>query len=295
MPWDPPAHQIAPPAQQAQMSAVKSEVKDSGITAQNGEGVQVKTEGGYDSQIKQEPNYEEVPSYPALNGYQGNAINPMAGHRAANQLLQQFGTQANASIRAAGLPQQPRPLALPGHQQQQQPPQQQRPQQLQLPGQPQQAQQANRYPLGSAQNDGAAEDASLDSLKQQWDQFVLEVRNTTSEERAAADGALKQMILGDEEAEESQLMIPDNERRIKRRRRPQRARDPTPLTHSERMQVDGGDESADEDAINSDLDDSEEDLDGQQAEEDGPLGEMILCTWDKVNRVKNKVCCLLYC
>jgi transcription initiation factor TFIIA large subunit len=54
-------------------------------------------------------------------------------------------------------------------------------------------------------------------------------------------------------------------------------------------QRDGAEENDDEDAINSDLDDTEDELDQEQVEEDGIMGEMILCTWDKVNRVKNKV------
>ena len=134
-------------------------------------------------------------------------------------------------------------------------------------------------------------------MQQRWESLVLDSRSTTADERIAADNVIRQMILDEEEAEEAQLLIPDNERKRKIRRRHRLAKSPVDEASSqapaERMQVDGGDESADEDAINSDLDDSEDDLDGQQAEDDGPLGEMILCTWDKVNRVKNKVCCFV--
>ena len=48
-------------------------------------------------------------------------------------------------------------------------------------------------------------------------------------------------------------------------------------------------EEADEDAINSDLDDSDEELENVDEDDaDGPMGETILCTYDKVQRVKNK-------
>lgn len=52
---------------------------------------------------------------------------------------------------------------------------------------------------------------------------------------------------------------------------------------------DGGDddEEDDEDAINSDLDDPEDEDDGDEPDDEG-LGHIMLCTYDKVQRVKNK-------
>ena len=49
----------------------------------------------------------------------------------------------------------------------------------------------------------------------------------------------------------------------------------------------------DEDAINSDLDDSDEDGQGQMGDDDDEPGDQILCTYDKVQRVKNKWKCVL--
>ena len=43
----------------------------------------------------------------------------------------------------------------------------------------------------------------------------------------------------------------------------------------------------DEDAINSDLDDPEEDLEEDEVDDEG-LGHIMLCMYDKVQRVKNK-------
>jgi transcription initiation factor TFIIA large subunit len=58
-------------------------------------------------------------------------------------------------------------------------------------------------------------------------------------------------------------------------------------------QVDGGDdddvkaEELDEDAINSDLDDPDEGLNDEEDEDEG-MGHIMLCMYDKVQRVKNK-------
>lgn len=52
---------------------------------------------------------------------------------------------------------------------------------------------------------------------------------------------------------------------------------------------DGGDEEEDEDAINSDLDDPDEDRDEDEVDDEG-LGHIMLCMYDKVQRVKNKWC-----
>lgn len=53
---------------------------------------------------------------------------------------------------------------------------------------------------------------------------------------------------------------------------------------------DGGDdddEEEDEDAINSDLDDPDEDHEEDEVDDEG-LGHIMLCMYDKVQRVKNK-------
>ncbi|KAH7027751.1 transcription factor IIA, alpha/beta subunit [Microdochium trichocladiopsis] len=51
------------------------------------------------------------------------------------------------------------------------------------------------------------------------------------------------------------------------------------------------DEEEDEDAINSDLDDPDDNLDDDDEDEDG--GQIMLCMYDKVQRVKNKWKCVL--
>jgi len=70
-----------------------------------------------------------------------------------------------------------------------------------------------------------------------------------------------------------------------------------------RQQVDGGDdddddkdgvkdEEVDEDAINSDLDDPDEGLNEEEDEDEG-MGHIMLCMYDKVQRVKNKWKCVM--
>ena len=54
----------------------------------------------------------------------------------------------------------------------------------------------------------------------------------------------------------------------------------------------GGDDDEDEDAINSDLDDPEDET-NQINDDDDDNGDTILCTYDKVQRVKNKWKCTL--
>ncbi|KAI5285255.1 transcription factor IIA subunit alpha [Ascosphaera acerosa] len=55
---------------------------------------------------------------------------------------------------------------------------------------------------------------------------------------------------------------------------------------------DGADDVDDEDAINSDLDDPDDLLDEEDADGDA-IGQVMLCTYDKVQRVKNKWKCTL--
>ena len=51
--------------------------------------------------------------------------------------------------------------------------------------------------------------------------------------------------------------------------------------------ADDDDDVDDEDAINSDLDDPDEDRDDDEVDDEG-LGHIMLCMYDKVQRVKNK-------
>jgi transcription initiation factor TFIIA large subunit len=291
LPWDP--QPVQPPASAPTLpSNAKSEVTKASAPAQNGNAsaARVKAEQRADFPVKQEPFDDDLRYPPTNGGYGSNSgINPIAHQRAAFHLQQQFGSHANASIQAAGLSQPARGVVLPG--------QQQRPQHIQLPGQAQRSppQYSHQNSLGPSQTDGA------DDADEVW-QSIIADRNATDGERTVVDGMLRRQLEESMALTDSGLMVPRKERvRLRKTQTSMVAQtvasssgalQSSPATHSSGIgQFDGPDSyrDDDEDAINSDLDDSEDELSGEQVEDDGPLGETILCTYDKVQRVKNKV------
>jgi transcription initiation factor TFIIA large subunit len=102
----------------------------------------------------------------------------------------------------------------------------------------------------------------------------------------------------------SGLMVPLSDRPSKcRQKRPKHSRAAPPAASSSSAsssrlprQLDGeddDDEDDDENAINSDLDDSDDEGPGNIGEDEDDEGDAILCTYDKVQRVKNKWKCTL--
>ncbi len=258
MPWDPKP--VAQPA--AAPSGYKDEQDEQMLSQPGDAGMprQALPEIKYEQHIKQEPRYDAY----GMSTYPGSAINPMARERASNLLQQQFGSQANASIQAAGLPQQPRPLSLPGQPRAPQP----------QPGQraPQQYQQGS---LGAAQHDGTAE----------WADLVAQTRAAEAD-RPRVDGLLRERLDALALDLDGGVFSSVSRAPKKKSKKARQSADPQP---SGVPQTDGPASDDDEDAINSDLDDTDDELDQEHVEDDGAMSEMILCTWDKVNRVKNKV------
>ncbi|KAF2839458.1 transcription factor IIA, alpha/beta subunit [Patellaria atrata CBS 101060] len=263
------------------------------------------------ARIKTEPGYEsgpQMPPYQQPNGY-NSGLNPqLAQQRAMNILQQNYGAQAAENIAAS---QQQRVqanqnstggLVLPGQQQS-------RPVGLQLPGQggqqqrqgqPQNyqhqynSQQQRPSTLANAQTDGAGDE---------WAKIVAQRKTQTDEDRLAADMSLRERLQQMSEQMDSGLMVPLTERcKSKGRGRRIRVTLAGPSSVQTNLasipQLDGelglDDErdDDDEDAINSDLDDSEDEV-GQQDDDEGEMGETMLCTYDKVQRVKNKWKCTL--
>jgi transcription initiation factor TFIIA large subunit len=266
MPWDPkPVAQpvAAPPVYQDDPNEqMLSQPGDAGMPGR------APPEIKYEH-VKQEPRYENPYTMPT---YPGSAITPLARERASNLLQQQFGSQAAASIQAAGLPQQPRPLSLPGQQRAQQQHQQHQHQQQRAP------QGYHQGGVGSAQHDGAGE----------WAELVAQARAGEAD-REQVDGVLRARLDAmtadlDGGVFSSVSRAPKKDKASKAGRLPPVQKPPAGVP-----QADGADSIEDEDAINSDLDDTDDDLDNEQVDDDGAMSEMILCTWDKVNRVKNKV------
>jgi transcription initiation factor TFIIA large subunit len=267
MPWDPKP--VAQPV--AVPSAYKDEQEDLMLPQPGDAGMpgQAMPEIKYEQPIKQEPRYDTA--YGGMATYPGSAINPMARERARNLLQQQFGSQANASIQAAGLPQQPRPLSLPGQQRAQQSQGQRAPQGYHQQG-----------GLGAAQHDGAA--------AAEWADLAAQTRAGEAD-RSRVDGMLREQL--DALAADLDGGVFSSVSRAPKKKSKRAGQPPAPSGVV--PQVDGEAVTAPEDAINSDLDDTDDELDQQQVEDDGVMSEMILCTWDKVNRVKNKVCAVAGC
>jgi len=265
--------------------------------------------------IKQEPRYDApFAALPQSSNYPPGGLNPQyAQQRAAQLLQQQFGNHANNSIAAL----QSSALAMPGGQQQRSP-------NLQLPGQPQntyqahmQLQQPKEEPkdfVGIPQTDGAGEAA------EEWDAVVL-ARNSRGEHepmgRVHVDRIIRQQVeqIG-RRLEAGGLLIPlDERKRTRRTKRSSKLAIPSDpgmtaaegapeaeglvadVLSSHIAQFDGAESEDgldgvdDEDAINSDLDDSDDG--GEAGIESTMEGDVILCLYDKVQRVKNKWKCTL--
>jgi transcription initiation factor TFIIA large subunit len=252
-----------------------------------------------------------VGSFPPPTEFSAVTMKESAKQRSAEMLTQQFGSQANASIQAAGFHQQPRPMQMSV---------QQRPPHIQLPAQAQARPPHQQYPqqhgsISTAQTDGAG-----DGEEMQWFDIMAIRRSCSKPDRIEADHMLRGQLEGTIAMTDSGLMLPlDEQLRLTKKKRKLMTQRMTALSITESSpsvstrdasvpQYDGGDDDdseeekrnkakiradEDEDAINSDLDDDDEEAAEVADSGDGPVGETILCTYDKVQRVKNKWKCTL--
>ncbi|KPM40711.1 hypothetical protein AK830_g5849 [Neonectria ditissima] len=265
---------------------------------------QVKNEPG----IKQEAGLGNSSMPPPYQGYNVMDNKNVAAQRAAQQLQAQYGQRAASSINALHQQQQPQHQAQAQQQPQlSQPQQQQQGQQAmtqqqqqqyrqQIAQQQQQQQQqhraANGQPhIGNGQTDGAGDEDD----EEEDDEFegVLMERGASGNlhelGRVEIDRMLhKQIAARAKSMEGGGLMLPLKEAT-------QHATTAKSRSKSKGKQAaayDGGDEEEDEDAINSDLDDPDDDRDDDEVDDEG-LGHIMLCMYDKVQRVKNKWKCTL--
>ena len=266
--------------------------------------------------IKTEPGLEQpIPSLPPNYG------NNDAKDRAIALMQEKYGSNATPQIsklQSQMLPNSPsagnasRPLITPEQQREQQAEyqrrhqalayhhaQQQRQQQHQQ--QQQQQQQGQQYPVaGNGQTDGADD----------WDGYVNQRRLEATEARQRADMTIREQADQMSRAREGGgLMMPVSEQP----KAPKRKLEPTAESRAEASkmprlpQLDGIDDDEedskakikdelfgdeDEDAINSDLDDPD-DNEIEEENDDGKPTQVILCTYDKVQRVKTKWKCTL--
>ena len=159
-----------------------------------------------------------------------------------------------------------------------------------------QGQMNQRSSLGNAQTDGA----------DGWTSMVAERRVAALEDGSAADASLKQRIEAmSQTMEAGGLMAPLSEAQKRGKgtdTMSEHLRAQMTVVRAGHGQTDGPGDSEDdktgiksdedEDAINSDLDDPDDDQ-PEDTEEDANNGEFMLCTYDKVQRVKNKWKCTL--
>ncbi|KAL8816103.1 MAG: hypothetical protein Q9191_008383, partial [Dirinaria sp. TL-2023a] len=286
--------------------------------------------GAGNVRIKSEPDTDHSP-LPAFSGYQPNLNydNKEAQQRAAAALKQKFGTDADLQVsQLTGQAHSPypggRPSPNPGNiqlppqlseQQRREYAAQQRQRQSQ---QMQQAQQAQQRPIvGNAQTDGAGEWSEMVAQRRA---AALENPNAMHEADLTLRDRLEQMS---HDMEGGGLMMPLSERanQPQAKKRKVAIAELTPSSYKAHAalqtsntprktkvpQLDGLGESDDEgkagikdeddleddeDAINSDLDDPDDNIVEQDPEE-GPQGQIMVCTYDKVARVKNKWKCTL--
>ncbi|TKX19613.1 putative transcription factor IIA, alpha/beta subunit [Elsinoe australis] len=313
MPWDP---KPAPPpqAQPAQQSTNnQSYAPPPQAQAPNG------------ARVKNEPGAENYNG----NAYMPQAMNPeLAQQRAASLLQQQYGSQASASLGAMrqggiALPGQQQQQQHQQHQQQLQHHQQQKPTGLQLPPQnPQSLQQqyqqqlkqqqaAQQQPRIKTETDGASDDFQANKRPrfaygqtdgagdgmEEWKAMLASARSVSDEERAQNDALMRDHVAQMARELESGLMQPLDGRKQEGKKesgnscaQPLAAIPQLDGDFSDDEKADVKDEE-DENAINSDLDDSGDEA--NNADEDDDDIDSMLCTYDKVQRVKNKWKCTL--
>jgi len=326
MPWDPKPAPPPPVNQSASSNHNGTPAQSYSNQSQN----QNVADG--QAHIKREPGVDASYNNGTGQNYMHQAMNPaLAQQRAASLLQQQFGSQANASLGAMqqkgialpGQQKQPGNLQLPGQVQNQNQTQDSSPNQQQVMHQ-QYAQQMKQqtaaqqprikveddqqeqkpFPqqqpssLAQAQTDGSGD--AMDD----WNEVMTATRSLSAEQIAKNDHVMRDRVEASSQALDSGLMLPLEQQKLSKRRLHARQ---VPTAHANSSQLptipqldgefdDDDDKSGikdegDEDAINSDLDDDEDET--ANADEDDDDVDSMLCTYDKVQRVKNKWKCTL--
>ncbi|KAL7939644.1 transcription factor IIA, alpha/beta subunit [Trichoderma chlorosporum] len=301
-PWDPkpdpapPAASVPPnaatPVQaQAQFSTplpLATASPPSGLP-QNGikQEPYVKAEPGIKQEPGAQPGAQPGIPYQNYNGMENK--NSVAANRAAQHIQAQFGMRAAGSINAIQdrIGQQP---------------QSQQPGQGSAPVLPQQQMpHPSDQSMGNAQVDGAGDDMMEDSDDDEETFEGVLLRNGVNgnpEElgRVDIDRILHDQIAAKAKSMEGGGLMLSLKEATKNQSKSSAAKK---LRNKGKAPAgvaayDGGDddEDIDEDAINSDLDDPDEDRDDDEVDDEG-LGHIMLCMYDKVQRVKNKWKCTL--
>jgi len=305
-PWDPAPEPVRqPPTVPSNVKVDNDMPSVSGPQeALNFPNVPVKQEGGYQPPVANYP-----PAQTANNGYGGTYDqNQQLAHQRAAALVQQRVQQQGhvqqnfPNLAQQGhLPQMPmqnqqqqqQQRMMAQQQQQQQQQQHQRPPQQQQQGMPQQRPPPQNH-MYTSQTDGSG-DAMAD-----WEALKA-ARAADAVERMAADDFMRSRVDAMAMRQDSGLMVPlDSMPKGRKRKAAMRVLQAEDAEASSSAPVparfDGDDdvkpEEDPDDAINSDLDDSEDEL-GDGDNSDDEMVDYMLCTYDKVQRVKNKWKCTL--
>jgi transcription initiation factor TFIIA large subunit len=245
--------------------------------------------------VKSEPGPNiSPPGLPPMHGLPAMS-SQTAQQRAATHLQQRYGSQAAAQIGQLQAGQRPHGMQMPA-------PLNQDPQNY-----PPMAQQ-QRPSVSNAQTDGAGDSLAM------WKAEVARRRAEAAKGGPGPDHLLMEQVkAAAKRMEGGGLMAPLDEYSPSRPATKSKGMTPSgsypntalpglqKTTYQEliKAQYDGpasdtGDGEADEDAINSDLDDPEDVLEGSGDEDEGATpNDIMLCTYDKVQRVKNKWKCTL--
>ena len=288
-------------------------------------GGRIKQEPGVDSQYNGLPN-----GYPQAGGPPQGGL-ARAQQLVQQQYGQAANASLSAMQRGGGLAlpgqQQAKPqgLQLPAHSPQQGQPQYS-PQQQQAMRQQQQQQLAQQqaqprikvendsprlgqgsFPPQTAPPNYSQTDGADDALEQ-WQTMLAQRRAISAEQMQRADRMMREHVMQNSAELQSGLMVPLDEqpsnKRLKRQAAVntssnQRSSSSVPAIPQLDGDVDEDEEKPDikdeddENAINSDLDDSDDDGQGNMGDDDDEFVDSILCTYDKVQRVKNKWKCTL--
>lgn len=247
-------------------------------------------------QIKQE--HQQYATQPPPSGYPSQypqAPSTNAHERASVLLQQRYGAQAASQINQLQNHQRiPQQANFAPSQPQQQQPQPQQPQQPYIKQEIKQEDGGYNYPpqnynhlppIKHSQVDGAAD------VREQYDSELARHRAFLAQNPGAGDRLIRQRVEASQQAVEGGgLMMPLSS--MKAEREPLEVGSSSrPRSSLARAQGDGAGDEDDEDAINSDLDDPDELADA--AEDDENVNNVMLCTYDKVQRVKNKWKCTL--
>ncbi|MCJ1391860.1 transcription factor IIA subunit alpha [Xylographa bjoerkii] len=322
MPWEPAPQPVLPTLSTLSSNSARPQPQPlTGAAAASS--TSASNIGSVGVQIKAEPGSSyDLQNLPLSNGIPASYGNQAALQRAGQNLHAKFGDSASIQVNQlqarAALAAQAQAGARPGNQQ---PPvpltaeqqrdmeqrrrayalQQQRQnyQNMQNLQQAQQAQQRTTA-IKNGQTDGASD----------WNAMVVERRAHAQQVDTLtydADMTIRQQVdQMSREMEGGGLMLPLSEhpkQQAARKRKAPRSNSPSRKI----AQLDGRNDSDDdddkagikddpdlddEDAINSDLDDPDDNV-VDETEEEGNQGEVMLCTYDKVQRVKNKWKCTL--